>query len=94
MQSLSSEQVFQVVIGVIGLVMFLGFIDLKRKIQYFDKLPLLDSLITNVQGLVDRLNVTIGRVDVFEASMKLEIEYLKERISKIEQSLDDSKEHK
>jgi len=87
--NLSFEQIFQIVIGLIGSVMFFGFLDLKRKIQYFDKLPLLDSLITNVQGLVDRLNITIGRVDVFEASMKLEIEYLKERIAKIEQKLSD-----
>ena len=89
MGNLSFEQIFQIVIGLIGSVMFFGFLDLKRKIQYFDKLPLLDSLITNVQGLVDRLNITIGRVDVFEASMKLEIEYLKERIAKIEQKLSD-----
>lgn len=89
MNSLSFEQIFQIVIGLIGSIMFLGFVDLRKKIQYFDKLPLLDSLIVNVQGLVDRLNVTIGRVDVFEASMKLEIEYLKERIAKIEKKLTD-----
>lgn len=79
----------QIGVGLVGIVLSLGLLDLKHKLSSLNKLDHIDGIVEQLQQVVDRMQMVVTRQEVSENGFRLEIQYLKDRLSHLESRVDD-----
>jgi uncharacterized protein YqgV (UPF0045/DUF77 family) len=82
------ESILQVIIAAVGMLLFVSFFDLKRKLESMNKLEHIDTILEQLKDLVDRMQKLVTRQEVSENRFQIEIQYLKDRLHDLENRVD------
>jgi hypothetical protein len=81
------ENWLQVVISVVGIALGVIVHSLRGKLDNLDKLTHIDGILDQLKSVAERLSALVTRQEVSESLFRLEIQFLKERVSDLEKRI-------